>query len=61
MKYLAMTCLTFFILSGFSLTSIPTAFAKGASGNKMSGSDYTHGKGRCVAGHCKTAIPKKRK
>lgn len=59
MKYLAMTCLTLFLLSGFSLASVPEAFAKGASGNKMSGSDYTHGKGKCVPGHCKTFKKKK--
>jgi hypothetical protein len=59
MKYLAMTCLTLFVLSGFSLTSIPEASAKGASGNKMSGYDSTHGKGKCVPGQCKTFKKKK--
>jgi hypothetical protein len=59
MKYLTITCLTVFLLATASAVSTPQAFAKGASGNKMSGSDYTHAKGKCPPGQCKTFKKKK--
>jgi hypothetical protein len=58
MKYLTMACLTIFLFAAASVVSAPQAFAKGASGNKMSGSDYTHGKGKCMPGRCKTVKKK---
>jgi hypothetical protein len=58
MKFLTMTCLAIFLLASGSAVSTPQAFAKGASGNKMSGNDYTHAKGKCLPGRCKTTKKK---